>query len=79
MMKLFKAVFKREFNGYFNTPLAYVFTVIFIFLTGIFTFWMGGFYNRNQADLVPFFIWHPWLYLVYTCIQNFHFLTSELC
>lgn len=57
------AIFKREFAGYFSTPVAYVFIVIFLFLMGIFTFYIGGFYERNQADLEPFFNFHPWLYL----------------
>jgi ABC-2 type transport system permease protein len=57
------AIAKRELHGYFSTPVAYVFIVIFLFLTGIFTFYIGGFYERNQADLDPFFRFHPWLYL----------------
>lgn len=57
------AIFKRELRAYFATPVAYVFIVIFLFLTGIFTFYLGGFYERNQADLEPFFRFHPWLYL----------------
>jgi len=54
---------RRELAGYFNTPLAYVFIVIFLFLTGIFTFYLGNFFLRGQADLKPFFQFHPWLYL----------------
>ena len=57
------AVFRREFAGYFSTPVAYVFIVIFLFLMGAFTFYLGAFYERNQADLEPFFRFHPWLYL----------------
>jgi ABC-2 type transport system permease protein len=57
------AIFRRELGGYFATPVAYVFIVIFLFLTGIFTFYIGGFYERDQADLEPFFRFHPWLYL----------------
>ncbi len=57
------AIFKRELSGYFSTPVAYVFIVIFLFLNGIFTFYLGGFYERGQADLEPFFRFHPWLYL----------------
>ena len=53
----------REFSGYFSTPIAYVFIVIFLFLNGIFTFFLGDIYARGQADLEPFFTWHPWLYL----------------
>ncbi|MBK7403988.1 MAG: ABC transporter permease subunit [Phycisphaerales bacterium] len=58
-------VFKRELAGYFATPVAYVFIVIFLLLTGVFTFAheLGQFYERGQADLDPFFGFHPWLYL----------------
>ncbi len=56
-------VLKRELAGYFTTPIAYVFIVIFLFLSGIFTFYLGGFFERGQADLAPFFTFHPWLYL----------------
>jgi len=62
-MNNIKAIFQREFSGYFSTPVAYVFIVIFLFLTGVFTFYLGAFYERNQADLEPFFRFHPWLYL----------------
>lgn len=57
------AIFKRELASYFATPLAYVFIVIFLMLSAAFTFYMGGFYEREQADLLPFFGFHPWLYL----------------
>lgn len=56
-------IFERELNSYFTTPLAYVFIVIFLVLNGIATFDLGGFYGRGQADLQPFFDFHPWLYL----------------
>ena len=56
-------IFKREFAAYFATPLAYVFIVIFLALTGSLTFFLGGFFERGQADLAPFFLFHPWLYL----------------
>jgi len=56
-------VFKRELMSYFATPLAYVFIVIFLITNGIFTFDLGGFFLRGQADLLPFFGFHPWLYL----------------
>ena len=57
------AVFLRELTGYFVTPLAYVFIVIFLLLAAIFTFSLGGFFEGNQADLRAFFNFHPWLYL----------------
>jgi ABC-2 type transport system permease protein len=58
------AIARREFRGYFGTPLAYVFIVIYLALTGWFTFYLGGLYERNQADLLPFFNYQPWLFLI---------------
>ncbi len=58
------AIFRRELAGYFATPVAFVFIVIFLLLNGIFTFYIGGFFERGQADLRPFFIFPPWLYLL---------------
>lgn len=57
------AIIRRELQGYFSTPIAYVFIVIFLILSGVFAFYLGGLYERNQADLSPFFNFHPWLYL----------------
>ena len=62
-MNALLSIYKREFTSYFVTPVAYVFIVIFLFMTGIFTFYLGAFYESNQADLEPFFRFHPWLYL----------------
>ena len=53
----------RELASYFATPLALVFIVIFLVLAGALAFYLGGFYERGQADLAPFFNFHPWLYL----------------
>lgn len=61
---LVKTVAKREFAGYFSTPLALIFLVIFLILAGVATFYLGGFFERGQADLQSFFNWHPWLYLL---------------
>lgn len=58
------AIAKREFLAYFATPLAFIFIVIFLAVMGAFTFYLGGFFNSNQADLRPFFSFHPWLYLL---------------
>jgi ABC-2 type transport system permease protein len=57
-------IFRRELAGYFTTPLAYVFIVIFLVMAGVLTFFAGNFFERGQADLQPFFTFHPWLYLV---------------
>jgi len=55
---------RRELGGYFSSPVAYVFLVIFLLLTGFFTFTAGNFFERGEASLAAFFGWHPWLYLV---------------
>lgn len=57
------AVFRRELAGYFATPVAYVFIVIFLALSGALTFYVGGLFDRQQASLDAFFTFHPWLYL----------------
>ncbi|WP_017445274.1 ABC transporter permease subunit [Gayadomonas joobiniege] len=60
---MFFAIFKREFVSFFATPVAYVFMLIFLSLAAVFTFYLGNFYERGQADLGPFFNYLPWLYL----------------
>ena len=62
-MKSIWTITKRELGGYFNSPVAYVFLVIFLLMTAAFTFLIGQFMDRNQATLQPFFMWHPWIYL----------------
>lgn len=56
-------IIKRELAAYFATPLAYVFIVIFLAMSGALTFFMGAFFERGQADMTSFFTFHPWLYL----------------
>ncbi len=55
---------KRELAGYFISPVAYVFLVMFLLLAGFLTFTAGNFFERGEASLAAFFAWHPWLYLV---------------
>src|SRR5436190_19967718 len=57
------AIAKREVSGYFASPVAYVFMVIFLLLTGFLSFMVSGFFERGQANLLAFFAWQPWLYL----------------
>ena len=58
-------VAKREFAGYFATPVAAIFLIIFLALVAAFTFFLGYFLERGNADLQPFFNFHPWLYLFF--------------
>ncbi len=62
-MSQLPVIFKRELASYFATPLAYVFILIFLVLSGVFTFYLGGFFESGQANLSAFFNFHPWLYL----------------
>jgi ABC-2 type transport system permease protein len=64
MLSGLRAVFKREVAGYFITPVAYVFSAVFLILLGANTIYLGDFFQRNRADLEPFFTWHPWLYVL---------------
>ncbi len=59
-----KTIAKRELVSYFTSPVAYVFLVIFLLMTGFFTFTAGAFFERGEASLGAFFAWHPWVYLV---------------
>lgn len=63
-MNLVWTIAKRELGGYFTSPVAYVFLVIFLLLAGFFTFTAGAFFERGEAGLGAFFAWHPWLYLI---------------
>ena len=58
------AVAKREWRAYFDSPVAYVFIIIFLMLSGFFTFSLAQFFEAGQADLSGFFRWHPWLYMI---------------
>lgn len=63
-MRNIRIIAKREIMSYFATPLAFIFIVIFLSLTGAFAFYVGRFFTNEQASLVAFFNYHPWLYLV---------------
>ncbi|MEA3192998.1 MAG: gliding motility-associated transport system permease protein [Betaproteobacteria bacterium] len=63
-MKAVWTIAKREVSAYFTSPVAYIFLVIFLLLTGFFTFTAGSFFERGEASLAAFFGWHPWLFLV---------------
>ncbi|HYN11273.1 MAG TPA: ABC transporter permease [Burkholderiales bacterium] len=63
-MRAIWTIAKRELASYFTSPVAYVFLVIFLLLTGFFTFTAGNFFERGEASLAAFFGWHPWVYLM---------------
>ena len=59
------AVYRRELLAYVTTPTAYVFVAVFLFSIGLFTFQIGGFFASRQADLTPFFAYHPWIFMIF--------------
>ncbi len=59
------AVYRREMGAYFLTPVAYIFIAVFLLALGAFTFEIGGFFEANRADLASFFVFHPWLYIIF--------------
>lgn len=62
-MSTIGVIAKRELQGYFSTPIAYIFIIVFLLMMGALTFYVGGFFQRNTASLDSFFLFHPWLYL----------------
>ncbi len=64
-MQGLRTTFHRELLGYFITPVAYVFIALFVLVSSAFTFSLSQLFERGQADLMPFFQWHPWLYLFF--------------
>ena len=63
-MNAVMAIYRRELLGYFSTPLAAIFIVIFLVMVSAFTFYLGNFFQTGQADLQAFFMFHPWMYLL---------------
>ncbi|MEZ5953725.1 MAG: ABC transporter permease subunit [Hyphomonas sp.] len=61
----FGATYRRELGAYFATPMAYVFLAVFLLALGVFTWEAGRFFDTGSADLSPFFVWHPWLYMIF--------------
>lgn len=64
-LDMINIVMKRQLHSYFATHIAYVFVLMFLVLAGVFTFYLGHFYEKSQADLSAFFNFHPWLYLFF--------------
>src|SRR5580693_10797313 len=73
-----KTIAKRELGAFFSSPVAYVFIVIFLLLNGFFTFMVGRFFERASADLLTFFVWHPWLYLFLVPAVGMRLWSEEL-
>lgn len=64
-MSGFTATYRRELAAYVATPMAYVFLAVFLLALGLFTWEAGRLFETGVADLQPFFVWHPWLYMIF--------------
>jgi ABC-2 type transport system permease protein len=64
-MKSLGAIYRREVLAYLTTPLAYVFVAVFLIAVNMFAFQLGGFFKQGRADLLSFFAFHPWLFMVF--------------
>ncbi len=60
-----KAAYLREIRAYFGAPVAYVFLVVFLVALGLFTWEAARFFDTGAVDMAPFFVWHPWLYMIF--------------
>jgi len=60
-MKTILTIFGKEFRGYFNSPVAYIFIISFL----VFTNWLffKGFFLMNQSSLRSFFSILPWVFM----------------
>ena len=64
-MRQLATITRREFVGYFATPLAVIFIIVFLLANSLTIFYLGDYFAIGQADLVSFFMFHPWLYLFF--------------
>ncbi len=64
-IKNIRTIVAKELSSYFVSPVAYVFIVVFLMLSGVFTLVFSQYFEFNEATLDPFFYWHPWLYMVF--------------
>ncbi len=62
-MSQIKPIFKREFLGYFRSPVAYVFLIAFLVASVSLAFFVGGFFKGDLASLESYFFLYPWLFL----------------
>jgi len=62
-LKTVRIILRRELASYFVTPIAYVVLIVFLLAMNWLGFWIGALYEREQADMQPYFGLFPWTYL----------------
>lgn len=76
-MKRVIPVFSREFAGYFNTPLGFIFIDVFLVVTGFFFFELMKFFANNQASLRNLFMLLPWVFLFFVPAISMRLIAEE--
>ena len=64
-MNNIKTVLKFELLRYFSSPLAYVYLISFLLLSGSCAVYFGHFFANGQANLWSLFDYQPWIYLLF--------------
>ncbi len=65
-VRLMLAIFKKEFQSFFTSPIGYLIIGLFLVLNGLFLWVFKGEYNifdYGFADLSTFFLLSPWVFL----------------
>lgn len=60
------AIFKKEINTFFASPIGYLVIALFLILNGLFLWLFSGDFNILEsgfAELAPFFVLAPWILL----------------
>ena len=55
----------REVAAYFNSPIAYIFMILFIFILSFLFFVFFPFFSQTNPDLRNFFFWFPWVLSIF--------------
>ena len=64
-MRNILTIFRREVAAYFNSPIAYIFIILFVFILGAFFFVLQGFFQQENPDLRSFFALFPWFLSIF--------------
>ena len=62
-MRNVMGIYKRELRSYFDSPIAYIFIIVFLLLSSWLFF--RSYFLYNQAELRSFFSLLPWIFLFF--------------
>jgi ABC-2 type transport system permease protein len=64
-MRNILTISRREVSAYFNSPIAYIFMILFIFILSFLFFVFFPFFSQTNPDLRNFFFWFPWVLSIF--------------